>query len=326
MSTSLARERPESMMTSAHNPMPEHAAHAEHPTAAPAPGPAPHEPVKMRLAHLQLMRPKQWIKNFFVFAPLIFSGQFLQPGPVMKALVAFGLFTAASSATYIINDLHDIEKDRAHPRKRFKRPLAAGAVTPGTAKIMAAVLIAVVLSGFYFQPATTTVIAGYQILNVLYSWKLKHTAVVEIFTLASGFVLRVYAGAYAIDVPVSAWMMITTLCLALYLAIIKRRQELTEHGSGSRKVLGAYTIPLLDQYAMTSSIGAIVFFSLFVVQHNQKLAMTVPLVLFGFFRYQYLVHRTGQGESPTDVLWQDMPLAGVVLAWVALATWAVWPG
>ena len=180
---------------------------------------------------VKLMRPKQWVKNGFVLAPLMFAGEFLNLDAVMHALLAMLLFCLASSATYIVNDMHDIERDRLHPHKSKSRPLAAGVVSVQLAVVWLGVLYAALIWGWFIMSDVVMVIAGYMLLNIAYTFVLKHQPVVDIFTIAIGFVLRVYAGAMALAVPVSAWMFVTTLCLALYLAAVKRRQELSQSGS-----------------------------------------------------------------------------------------------
>lgn len=179
-------------------------------------------PLAQLLGLIKLMRPKQWVKNGFVLAPLVFSGAFLDTGAASHAFLAVLLFCAASSLTYIINDMHDIERDRRHPKKSKTRPLAAGIVSVPAALILLAALYAVLVWGWFVAPKVVMVIAAYLVLNLAYTFVLKHQPVVDIFTIAIGFVLRVYAGAMALDVPVSSWMFITTLCLALYLAAVKR--------------------------------------------------------------------------------------------------------
>jgi 4-hydroxybenzoate polyprenyltransferase len=277
------------------------------PTAAPP----------MRWPIVKLLRPKQWIKNGFVLAPLVFAGVFTQPAMVGKALAATVLFCLAASMVYILNDLCDLDKDRAHPKKRLSRPLAAGAIRPATAKAVMGAIGLVLLAGFAWSPMVMAVIGAYLAINVAYSFKLKHQPVVDLFCVASGFVLRIVAGACALAVPVTSWMLITTLCLALYLATIKRRQELVASGDTGRAVLGAYTVGLLDRYAEMSAVGAIVFYSLFTMTVKPALAYTVPCVLFGLFRYWFLVER-GDGESPTDVIWTDWPLGLTVATWAGL--------
>lgn len=277
------------------------------------------------LAYLQLMRPKQWIKNGFVLAPLLFSGTFLQAGAVRHALLAAMLFCVASSATYIINDMHDIERDRRHPKKSKTRPLAAGMVSVPAAIALLFCLYAVLGFSWFLAPKVVTVIGAYLLLNVAYTFVLKHQPVVDIFTIAIGFVLRVYAGAMALEVPVSSWMFITTLCLALYLAAVKRRQELSQSGAEGRKVLEKYSVALVDRYAEMSATGALLFYSMFVMSAKPELAITVPVVLFGLFRYWFVVDALDGGESPTDALLADWQLLLSVVLWVAVCVWALWP-
>ena len=275
--------------------------------------------------HTRLLRPRQWVKNVFVLAPLIFAGEFLHPESIKISLLAFALFCIASSATYIVNDLHDIERDRRHPTKSRTRPLAAGKVTVPAALTLLGVLLMLLVAGSFMAPRVMAVIAAYLLLNVAYSFVLKHQPVIDIFTIALGFVLRVYAGAIALSVPLSSWMFVTTLCLALYLAAVKRKQELAQSGTDGRNVLEKYSIPLVERYAEMSATGALVFYSLFVMSAKPTMVITVPLVLFGLFRYWYVVEELEGGESPTDALLSDGPLLLTVILWVAACGWALWP-
>jgi 4-hydroxybenzoate polyprenyltransferase len=274
---------------------------------------------------MRLLRPRQWVKNVFVLAPLIFAGEFLHPESIKISLLAFALFCIASSATYIVNDLHDIERDRRHPTKSRTRPLAAGQVTVPAALTLLGVLLMLLVAGSFMAPRVMAVIAAYLLLNVAYSFVLKHQPVIDIFTIALGFVLRVYAGAIALSVPLSSWMFVTTLCLALYLAAVKRKQELAQSGTDGRNVLEKYSIPLVERYAEMSATGALVFYSLFVMSAKPTMVITVPLVLFGLFRYWYVVEELEGGESPTDALLSDGPLLLTVILWVAACGWALWP-
>ncbi|WP_368571980.1 decaprenyl-phosphate phosphoribosyltransferase [Acinetobacter junii] len=265
---------------------------------------------------IKLCRPKQWIKNAFVLAPLLFSGLFTQLNSIIYAFLAMILFCIASSATYILNDLKDIEKDRLHPVKSKTRPLALGSVQPKQAKILMAILYVILgLSSIWFYKVVV-IIFSYILLNFAYSHYLKHQPVLDIFTIAIGFVLRVYAGAVAIDVPVSGWMFITTLCLALYLASIKRRQELNSHGISSRKALESYSLYLLNRYAEMSAIGALLFYSIFVMSTRPELIITIPLVIFGMFRYWYITDIYNEGESPTDAILSDKQLIFTGSLWL----------
>lgn len=280
------------------------------------------------MALIRLMRPKHWIKNSFVLAPLMFTGAFLNPELLCHALLASLLFCLASSASYIVNDIHDVEQDRQHPKKLKSRPLAAGIVSIPAALTLLVTLYAILAVGWLFAPKVILVIVAYLLLNLAYTFVLKHQPVLDIFTIAIGFVLRVYAGAVALDVPLSPWMFITTLCLALYLAAIKRRQELSQGGAEARKVLEKYSVALTDRYAEMSATGALIFYSMFVMSktENPQLVMTLPLVLFGLFRYWYVVETLDGGESPTDALLTDWPLLLTTVLWVAVCGWALWPG
>lgn len=273
------------------------------------------------LAWIRLLRPKHWIKNLFVLAPLIFSGLFTRRHMTELALFGALLFCVAASLVYVINDLADLRTDALHPVKRLTRPLASGVVSVTSARVLLVVLAAFLLAGSFVSIPLVAVLITYILLNVLYSTWLKHIPVVDIFCVAAGFVLRVFAGAVVIDVPLSSWMLVTTLSIALYLAAIKRRDELDVQGDGARAVLEEYSVPLLDRFALMSSVCAMVFYSLFVVTTRPVLAFTIPLVLFGIFRYWFLVDRKGRGESPTDALWSDRPLAVTVILWGLLCAY-----
>ena len=281
------------------------------------------------LARLQglfvLLRPRQWVKNVFVLAPLLFTGQFIHSGAIAESLFSMAIFCLASSACYIVNDLHDIERDRRHPKKSLSRPLASGLVPIPLALTTLAMLYLLLILSWWSFPRVLPVIAGYLLINLAYTFVLKHQPVIDIFTVATGFVLRVYAGAMALNVPVSSWMFVTTLCLALYLAAVKRRQELANHGGGSREVLDHYTPALIDRYAEMAATGALLFYSLFVMQTRPELVLTIPLVLFGLYRYWYIVEARDEGESPTDALLGDWQLQMTVLIWCAACAHALWP-
>lgn len=289
-----------------------------------------HNPVPYRLTDrilglIHLIRPRQWVKNAFVLAPLLFSGQFLEANAITQTLFATLLFCLTSSATYVVNDWHDIERDRQHPSKRLSRPLASGVVSKPMAAGLLVLLYCSIAAACYTHPQLAPVIAAYLALNLTYTFKLKHEPVIDIFCIALGFVLRVYAGAAALDVPVSSWMFITTLCLALYLAAVKRHQELARNGSKGRKVLEKYSVTLANRYAEMSATSTLVFYSLFVMSSKQQLALTLPFVLYGLFRYWYVVDQKAGGESPTDALLQDRQLQLTILAWIGVCIWKLWP-
>jgi decaprenyl-phosphate phosphoribosyltransferase len=248
----------------------------------------------------------------------VFAREFTDPDAVANALIAFALFCVASSSGYILNDIHDIERDRSHPTKRHSRPLAAGKVEVRPAIGLLIACYCALLAGWFWSPPPMAAIAAYVALNVAYTYVLKHQPVLDLFSIAVGFVLRVYAGALALAVPLSNWMAITTLCLALYLAAIKRRQELANSGIESREVLRMYSVELIDRYAEMSATGALIFYSLFVMSANARLVWTIPLVIFGLYRYWYVVEGLDGGESPTDAVLTDLPLAIAILIWVGV--------
>lgn len=272
-----------------------------------------------------LIRPKQWIKNGFVLAPLIFTGEFLNTSSICHALFAALLFCIASSATYSLNDIHDINHDRRHRQKCKTRPLASGLITIRQAGFVIVCLYSILIWSWFITPSVVTIIAAYTALNITYTLFLKHQPVLDIFTIATGFVFRVYCGAIALNVPMSSWMFITTLCLALYLAALKRRQELSQIGLDGRQVLERYSVPLMERYAEMSATATLVFYSMFVMSEKPQLVFTIPLVLFGLFRYWYVVEELGGGESPTDALIADWQLLLVVILWLGACCWALWP-
>jgi 4-hydroxybenzoate polyprenyltransferase len=272
---------------------------------------------------LTLLRPKQWIKNLFVFSPLIFSGSLTNVTAIIEATIATIFFCIASSTIYIINDYHDIEKDRLHPVKSKKRPLASGAVSKRAAIVLFLVLASFLFIGGYKLTAALPIIILYFFINLLYTFYLKHEPVIDIFTIATGFVLRVYAGAMAINIEVSTWMFVTTLCLALFLASVKRKKELTGVGTAGRKVLRKYSVELVDKYAQMSSMGALVFYSLFVLSERSELAVTIPFVIYGLYRYWFTVEQLDRGESPTDALYADWQLGLTVISWAACCAYII---
>jgi len=196
-------------------------------------------------------------------------------------------------------------------------------VSKKAAQILLVFLYGFLIFSYSFMPKVMMVIAAYLILNLAYTFFLKHEPVIDIFTIAIGFVLRVIAGAVALNLDVSVWMCVTTLCLALYLAAVKRRQELAQNGTDGRKVLAKYSVTLVDRYAEMSATGALLFYSMFVMSARPELAITIPLVLYGLFRYWYVVEELDGGESPTDALLADWQLLLVVTLWIATCVWAL---
>ncbi len=275
------------------------------------------------------MRPEQWLKNGFVLAPIVFSGLIGDPDAWLRSLAAVAAFCAASSATYLINDVIDREADRAHPVKRT-RPIAAGEVSVASAFAAALVLVVVAMAialwlGGWF-PAILITYVG---LVILYSILLKQAVFLDVLVVAAGFVLRVVGGAVAINVPVSRWILVVAYLLALYLALGKRRTELAllgEDAGNHRTVLGLYTLPMVDS-AISVVLGATVLaYALYTVAPDtvakvgsEGLLATVPIVLYGLFRYLYLLHRHELGGSPTKALMTDRPLLVCVVIWLVVS-------
>jgi len=281
------------------------------------------------LALIRSLRPEQWLKNGFVLAPLIFSGLLDDPNAWARSLLAVAAFCAASSAVYLVNDVLDREADRRHPSK-CNRPIATGEISVGMALVTAAVLVAAAMTAaFALGNLFPAVLGSYILLVVLYSVVLKRMVFIDVLVLAAGFVLRVVGGAVAIDVPVSRWLLLCAYFLALYLALGKRRSELALLGDEAgthREVLGHYTLGLVDQ-AISVILGATVLaYTLYTVAPDtvakvgsEGLMVTVPVVLYGLFRYLYLLHRHELGGSPTRVLVTDRPLLITVIVWLAVA-------
>ena len=264
---------------------------------------------------IHLIRPKQWIKNSFVLAPLLFTS-FTSNLLCLHALFATLAFCLASSAAYIINDIRDREFDKKHVTKSKSRPIAAGIVSVSQAILLLIFLYLLLFAYAFIAFKVFCVLVIYMLMNLAYSFGLKNQPVFDIFIIALGFVLRVYAGAVALSVPVSGWMLITTLSLALYLGSIKRRQEIHLHVQQSREVLSKYTLSLVDKYAQMSATCALLFYSMYVLSAKPQLLYTIPIVLFGLFRYWYVVEKLEGGESPTDVLFHDLILLLTVVTWI----------
>jgi 4-hydroxybenzoate polyprenyltransferase len=273
------------------------------------------------------LRPHQWTKNLVLFAALAFSKHLFEAGPLVRAVVAFALFCGLSGAVYLLNDVADRERDRMHPLKRL-RPVASGALSPRTAVGLAALIGfgCLALSFTLGVPfAACTVL--YLGLNLLYSFSLKEVVILDVLAISMGFVLRAVAGAVAIGVLISDWLLICTILLALFLTLSKRRHELTslsDTAVSHRPTLQEYSPYLLDQMIAVVTASCVTSYAFYTTAQEtrdkfqtDRLAWTLPFVLYGIFRYLYLVHRKEQGGSPTDVLLTDRPLL------VAVALWAL---
>ena len=280
----------------------------------------------MGAALLRTMRPKQWLKNGFLFAGLIFDQQLLNITALSHTFAGFLLFCLLSGSVYIINDLSDLEADRLHPKKRF-RPLAAGKLSPKTAAIVVVALLLVSLPvSFFLSPGFGIISLTYFLLNLAYSRWLKHIPILDVMILASFYVIRVGAGVILIQVSrFSPWLYVFTTFLALFLGVGKRRAELNlldKEANSHRKVLAGYSMPLLDQLVTIVSSMAIITYSLYTfsapnLPENHSMMLTIPFVIYGMFRYLYLLQVKHSGGAPEEVLLTDKPLQIVILLWGA---------
>jgi len=275
---------------------------------------------------LKSLRPSQWTKNLFVFAALVFAQKALIETALLRALAAFAVFCFLSGATYLINDVCDLEADRRHPKKSL-RPIAAGRVRPATAIGVAVVLIAGALAaGFALRPLFGVIAAIYTAAMLAYSLRLKNVVIIDVFFIAAGFVLRVVAGGVVIDVPLSSWLIICMSLLALFIAFGKRRHELVFLETDAplhRPILREYSAYLLDQMISVVAAATVIAYSLYTVSEEtvakfgtRNLILTTPFVLYGIFRYLYLVHQRGQGGNPEEMIFRDKPLAADIFLWI----------
>jgi 4-hydroxybenzoate polyprenyltransferase len=272
------------------------------------------------------MRPLQWVKNLLIFAPLVFDQKLDDLPAFFKTLAGFVLFCLVASTVYLLNDLADLEADRMHPEKR-KRPLASGALPASVARLAAALLLLISLPlAYLLSPAFALVLLGYLVLNLAYSKWLKHYPIIDVFVLASFYVLRVVAGLTLITVTrFSPWLYVVTTLLALYIGFGKRRAELAllaEDAHSHRRVLDGYTIPMLDQFITIVSATTIVAYSLYTfsapnLPENHAMMLTIPFAIYGIFRYLYLIQVKHSGGAPEEVLLSDRPLQAVFILWVA---------
>ena len=280
----------------------------------------------MLLNYLKLTRIPQWIKNLFVFVPLLFSLHLFDSNYFLTTLEAFITFCLASSLIYVINDLIDIEADRAHPVKK-NRPLAAGKISKLNATIVIAFLaILIVILLLSFNAEFTYIVGGFVALNVLYSFWFKHIVILDIFSIAAGFTIRVLAGAIVISVPVSSWLVLTTIFISLFLGVMKRHSELllstSIDGASSRKVLSQYSLNFADQMATVAAAGVIICYALYTVSertvsifNTEDLIYTTPFVVYGIFRYMYLEYISNKGDNTTRIVLTDLQLIVTVIAY-----------
>ena len=290
--------------------------------ASPNPSDSDRSTVTLLLASL---RPEQWTKNLLVFAGLLFGKRLTDLVAVERAVATFAIFCALSGAVYLFNDVADRAADQAHPRKRF-RPVASGRLSSRTAFVAGVVISAAALTGALALSPLLAVVAGaYLAMLALYSAVLKHVVIVDVLAIAFGFVLRAVAGAVAVDVPISDWLLVCTTLLALFLALSKRRHELlllAEGATGHRPILGEYSPYLLDQMVGVVTASTLVAYAFYAISADtaanlgtDRLVLTVPFVLYGIFRYLYLVHQKRGGGSPATLLLTDRPLLACVALW-----------
>jgi 4-hydroxybenzoate polyprenyltransferase len=277
---------------------------------------------------IKAMRPHQWVKNVVIFAALIFDRQLGLNNltPMLRTLAGFIIFCLLSGVVYIFNDIADVDADRAHPKKRY-RPIASGRLPIPVALISAVVILAVIFPlSYWLSPAFAAVALGYFLLNLAYTKWIKHIAILDVFAIALGFVLRVAAGVTLIHVArFSPWLYVVTTLASLYIGFGKRRAELgllEERANSHRKVLSGYTLPMLDQYITIVSATTIMAYSLYTfsapnLPNNHAMMLTIPFVIYGVFRYLYLVQTQGSGGAPEEILFRDRPLQVTVLLWGA---------
>jgi 4-hydroxybenzoate polyprenyltransferase len=274
------------------------------------------------------LRPGQWTKNLFVLAGLLFGRRLLDPGSVLAAAAAFVIFCALSSAVYLFNDVMDHDVDRAHPLKS-RRPIASGELSVRIALSTALILgVAALAAAVLIRPMLAVVAGSYLLLLFAYSIWLKHVVIVDVLTIAAGFVLRAVAGAVAVSVPISQWLLVCTTLLALFLVLSKRRHELTLLAGGAtehRRILQEYSPYLLDQMVGVVTASTLVAYAIYSTSAEtaerlgtDRLGLTIPFVLYGIFRYLYLVHQKRGGGSPAELLLADRPLLVCVALWAAI--------
>lgn len=282
----------------------------------------------MRYPLLKAMRPKQWLKNVFVLAGLFFDARLLDRVALLRSLGAFIIFCAISSAIYLTNDLADIENDRRHPTKRH-RPLASGALPPGVARVTAGLLaIGGLIGALLLNTGLFWIVLVYLGMMTLYNHWLKHMVIIDVLTIAFGFVLRVYAGAIVVQVSrFSPWLYVCTTLLALFIALNRRRHEiilLQQDANNHRAILEEYSIPFLDEMTSLVTATTIAAYSFYTfsapnLPPNHTMMLTIPFVLYGIFRYLYLIHVRRLGGAPEEVVLGDRPLMISILLWAMTA-------
>lgn len=280
----------------------------------------------MPLNYLKLIRVHQWVKNLFVFVPLLFSLHLFDKDYFLTTLFAFVIFCLASSLIYVINDIIDIEADKSHPTKK-KRPLPAGEISKKSAIIVVAILAvlqAILLPNFNVE--FIYFVTGFIALNIFYSFWFKHIVILDVFSIAAGFSIRVLAGAVVIMVPISSWLILTTMFISLFLGVMKRHSELVlvegNEDAPSRKVLSQYSLNFADQMATIAAAGVIICYALYSVSERtvnifgtENLIYTTPFVVYGIFRFMYLEYIRNKGDNTTKIVFTDVQLIITIFAY-----------
>jgi 4-hydroxybenzoate polyprenyltransferase len=273
------------------------------------------------------MRPRQWTKNLIVFAPLIFSGRVGDPRSLLASFAAFLVFCVASGAVYAVNDVRDLKQDRLHAKKR-ERPIAAGELNPRIAVAAAVIMVAVALAGaFGISVAFGLIVGGFLVIQLAYTFGLKHAVILDVMAIAAGFIIRAAAGAVAVGVAASPWLYMCAALLALFLGLGKRRHELLlldEQAVNHRAVLDDYSSQLLDMLLSTVMAATIIAYSLYTffsatAAGSNYMMLTIPFVMYGVFRYGFLMYKRNLGGNPEEILLTDVPLIITILAWLLTA-------
>jgi 4-hydroxybenzoate polyprenyltransferase len=289
--------------------------------------------MNMITEHWRLLRPRQWVKNSFVFAGYLFANAWREPHMTQRVIITAISFSLAASGVYIINDLLDRQLDANHPRKKL-RPLAAKTVTVGAAAaILLVVIIAAIGLSFLVSAKLLAIVSLYVVINVAYSIHLKHVVILDVFIIAAGFMLRILAGTIGVGIPPSKWLLLCGLMMALFLGFAKRRAELyaaTSDGPIHRKVLGHYSPVLLDNMIVVTATCVILTYSLYTmspdtiqIHHTDSLIYTAPFVIYGIFRYIYSLHKQQAGSEPANEIFRDPHILISILGWLVVTLWLI---
>lgn len=274
--------------------------------------------------YLQLLRVHQWIKNLFVFVPLLFSMHLFETDFFLSSLKGFLMFCLASSFIYIINDIIDLEADAVHPKKKY-RPLPSGKISKHNARIVSIFIMLLLVGLVFFSNINFMyLLLGFILLNIFYSIYFKHIVILDVFSIAAGFSIRVLGGAAIISVPISSWLILTTMFISLFLGVMKRHSELEQISDdqlgSTRKVLAEYSLTFTNQIATVAAAGVIICYALYTVSPrtvtifgSENLIYTTPFVVFGIFRFMYLEYLNQKGENTTQIMLTDIPMIATVV-------------